>query len=70
MKPEHAIIIVLEKLEWSKLGKSERQFRDALGIAQIQGEKIDKSYLKFWAAKLNLQREINQLFQKITDLKQ
>jgi len=56
---------ILSKLEWSKTGESEQQFRDALGIARIQGEKLNKNYLKRWAGKLNLQQEIARLFQEL-----
>ncbi|MBW2703155.1 MAG: hypothetical protein JRF33_20205 [Deltaproteobacteria bacterium] len=46
--------VILTKLEWSKLGQSERQFRDALSVAQIQGESLDLSYLQHWATQLDV----------------
>ena len=36
----------LSKLDWSKKSESERQFRDALGVAIVQWENLDISYLK------------------------
>lgn len=52
ISPEDAI---LSKLEWSKQGESERQFRDALGIAAVQWGSLDKEYLYRWARELNLE---------------
>jgi hypothetical protein len=56
--------VILTKLEWAKTGQSERQFRDTLGIAQIQGKKLDKEYLVFWAGRLSLQQELARLFKE------
>jgi hypothetical protein len=57
--------VILAKLEWAKTGESERQFRDALGIAQIQAENLDKAYLVRWANALNLQQELARLYQEL-----
>ena len=38
--------VILAKLEWSQLGQSERQFLDAVNVAKVQGEKLDRSYLE------------------------
>jgi hypothetical protein len=57
--------VILTKLEWAKTGESERQFRDALGIAQIQMENLDKDYLVFWANALNLQQELERLYKEL-----
>jgi len=42
--------VLLAKLEWAKLGESERQIRDAAGIIEVQGENLDKAYVERWAA--------------------
>jgi len=52
VSPEDAI---LSKLEWSKAGESERHFRDALGVAVVQWESLDKEYLRKWARELNIE---------------
>jgi len=47
---------ILAKLEWYRLGgeTSERQWRDVLGIVKTQGERLDKNYLRHWAAQLGV----------------
>jgi len=57
--PEDVILI---KLEWAKMGDSERQFIDALNVARIQGEKLDRVYLKTWATKLGVDGYLKRLF--------
>ena len=49
--------IVLAKLEWFRAGgeTSERQWRDILGMLDIQGERLDFEYLQKWAAILGIQ---------------
>lgn len=37
--------VILSKLEWSKMGNSERQFLDALNVARVQGRSLDRAYL-------------------------
>ena len=41
---------ILAKLRWAKLsGGSEKQFNDALGVYEVQGQALDKGYLDHWA---------------------
>jgi hypothetical protein len=47
--------VLLAKLEWAKLGESERQIRDAAGIIEIQGEKLDRDYVERWVAALDVE---------------
>lgn len=47
--------VLLAKLEWSKLGESERQIKDAAGIIQIQGERLDREYVERWAVALDIE---------------
>lgn len=51
--PEHT---VLRKLEWYDRGGqvSERQWRDVLGVLQVQGERLDQDRLRLWAAALGV----------------
>jgi hypothetical protein len=51
VSPEDAI---LSKLEWCRAGQSERQFRDALGVAVVQGEGLDVEYLQKWSRELDV----------------
>lgn len=45
---------ILSKLEWSKKGQSERQYQDALGVAEMQGDDLNWHYLETWAERLGL----------------
>ncbi|MBN1772401.1 MAG: hypothetical protein JXB32_14120 [Deltaproteobacteria bacterium] len=45
---------VLTKLEWARLGDSERQYADAVGIIGVQREGLEWAYLERWAANLGL----------------
>ena len=48
--------VVLLKLEWFRLGNeaSERQWRDVLGVLQVQAGRLDDAYLDRWAADLGV----------------
>jgi len=48
--------IILLKLEWYRLGDetSERQWRDVLGVLEMQEGRLDDSYLDHWAAELKI----------------
>ena len=47
---------LLAKLEWYRLGGevSERQWRDILGIMEVQGERLDLDYIRLWARELSV----------------
>lgn len=47
---------ILAKLRWAKLsGGSEKQFTDALRVYEVQFEKLDKDYLKYWVKELEIE---------------
>jgi hypothetical protein len=48
--------VVLFKLRWYRLGNqiSEQQWRDVLGVLQVQASKLDDAYLDLWAADLGV----------------
>jgi hypothetical protein len=46
--------VVVAKLEWAKLGESERQLRDVAGILRGQGDHLDLSYVEHWVALMHL----------------
>jgi hypothetical protein len=48
---------VLAKLEWAKLGDSERQLRDVEGILAVRGDSLDLEYVERWVAALNLSEQ-------------
>jgi hypothetical protein len=47
---------VLSKLAWYRLGGgvSERQWGDVLGILRLQQDRLDRAYLRRWAAELDV----------------
>lgn len=56
---------ILAKLEWSKMGESERQFNDAANIAKVQKENLDVAYLRRWADDLKVGDLLNRLLQEL-----
>ncbi|MCL0077029.1 hypothetical protein M1O12_03290 [Dehalococcoidia bacterium] len=48
--------IILSKLQWFRLGKgtSERQWLDVLGVLQVQGNRLDFSYLQRMAGQMGV----------------
>lgn len=49
--------VILAKLEWSRLGGSERQLEDVAGLLEVRGAELDRAYLARWIAGLGLERE-------------
>jgi hypothetical protein len=49
--------IILHKLLWYELGErvSERQWQDVVGVIAVQRASLDVSYLRRWAASLNVE---------------
>lgn len=46
---------MVAKLEWAKLGDSERQLRDVAGLLDVHGESIDLVYVQRWIEELQLE---------------
>lgn len=67
LTPEDAI---LSKLIWSKMGQSERQIRDAMGVAAVQWGKLDKNYLNKWAKKLNVEDLLDKILNEAENLQE
>ena len=47
--------VVVSKLEWAKLGQSERQILDVAGILKTKGESLDYQYIARWVVALGIQ---------------
>lgn len=60
--PENTI---LSKLEWSKMGQSERQFEDAVNVAKVQRGTLDREYLAKWAQELGIEELLQRLFSEV-----
>ena len=58
--------IVLAKLEWYRMGGevSERQWRDVLGVLQVQGSRMDRKYLRNMAVELNVTELLERAFKE------
>lgn len=57
---------ILSKLEWAQLGESQRQFHDALQVAQVLGRAgLDIAYLRRWSAELKVDDLLERLLQEI-----
>lgn len=54
---------ILAKLEWAKLGESERQLRDVRGIIDVKAESLDRAYIERWLDDLG----VRELWQKVCE---
>jgi hypothetical protein len=57
--------VILAKLEWAKMGSSERQYQDALNVAKIQKKRLDRRYLEKWARDLTVGSLLEKMFQEM-----
>jgi hypothetical protein len=46
--------VILKKMEYFRLGQSEKHARDILGILREQGDRIDREYIRQWAETMGL----------------
>ncbi len=48
--------MILQKLNWFRMtnGVSERQWRDVQKMLEVQSQRLEYDYLRYWAAELNL----------------
>jgi len=49
--------LIVAKLEWARLGNSERQLRDVVEIIAVQGAGLDVRRIEEWTTKLDLETE-------------
>ena len=49
--------IIISKLEWAKLGNSQRQLEDVAAILRLRSDKIEIPYLEKWISQLALNEE-------------
>jgi len=52
-------------LKWSRIRQSERQFNDALSVAKVQSETLDRAYLLKWAKELGIDTLLQKLFAEL-----
>ena len=46
--------LILSKLRWYELSRSERHISDIKSVFKLSGKKLNEKYLNYWIAKLNL----------------
>jgi len=56
--------IILSKLEWAKKSESGQQFLDALGVATVQYDRLDRDYLYKWAKELRVESSLERLLKQ------
>ena len=58
--------IVLSKLEWYRMGGevSDRQWRDVLGVLRVQGDRLDRGYMRRMATELGVTDLLEQAFEE------
>lgn len=58
--------IVLARLEWYRLGGevSDRHWRDVLGVIQVQGDRLDRGYMRRMAAGLGVADLLSRAFEE------
>jgi hypothetical protein len=49
--------VVVAKLEWAKLAKSQRQIEDAASVLRLRWQALDRTYLERWVSELGLNGE-------------
>lgn len=52
--------MIIAKLEWSKLGQSQRQLEDVAGMLRVREELLDRVYVEKWVRALQLETEWRQ----------
>jgi hypothetical protein len=57
--------VILSKLEWSKMGESQRQFEDAVKVALTKWPQLDIAYLEKWAVELDVLPGLNELLREV-----
>ena len=56
--------VILSKLEWAKNSESGQQYRDALGVATVQYDRLDRDYLYKWAKELQVESSLERLLKQ------
>lgn len=49
--------VLLAKLEWARLGGSQRQIEDVAGLLEVRGADLDLAYVERWVAALGVSAE-------------
>ena len=52
---------MFSKLAWGQASGSEMQLRDAFGVAAVQGDRLDRAYLRRWAKELGVEEMLEKV---------
>lgn len=58
--------LVLAKLEWARLGESERQLDDVAGIVGVRGDELDRDYIERWVMRLGISAEWQSVLRRVS----
>jgi hypothetical protein len=59
--------VILKKLEYFRVGGSDKHLRDIVGILKVQGDRIDRRYLDEWVARLSVKTEWDLIEMRLKD---
>jgi hypothetical protein len=60
--------VILKKLEYYRLGGSDKHIRDIAGVLKVQQDRVDYDYIKTWAKKLGLGDTWREVLERTTKL--
>ena len=52
--------VIVSKLEWAKLGQSQRHIEDVAGVLKMRSNTLDRRYIDQWVEELDLGEEFNR----------
>jgi hypothetical protein len=55
---------IVAKLEWARMGDSERQLRDVAGMIAVRGDSLDRAYVERWVSSLGL----TELWKRVSEV--
>jgi len=59
--------VIIKKMEYFRLGQSEKHLRDISGILKTQGEQIDHAYIQMWAERKGLTEIWNAILVRLAE---
>jgi hypothetical protein len=62
--------MILQKLRWAHDYESEKQFRDALGVYELQFARLDKAYIVEWVKQLGIDETWQRLLAQAQPLEE
>jgi len=57
--------VIIKKLEYFRLGESEKHVRDILSMLKISGDQIDRQYIAEWSSRLNLHQVWEEILARL-----